>query len=202
MSVPADRQLSRAAPATRAVLLLAAFVLVYVLHVAIETGVGGWEPTHLQALGHTAAAAATATSVFWLMLTVGRFAVAPISLRWPPSMIVTWSCVAMAAFLGLATVPALAPYTYAGVGLAIAPIFPTGLAWLNRAVPSAAKAGAYVIAASMIGGVAFPPLLGGVIDRAGVSRLPLVLLLLAAICAGASWWLTGRTRGRGEGRAG
>lgn len=202
MSVPADRQLSRAAPATRAVLLLAAFVLVYVLHVAIETGVGGWEPTHLQALGHTAAAAATATSVFWLMLTVGRFAVAPISLRWPPSMIVTWSCVAMAAFLGLATVPALAPYAYAGVGLAIAPIFPTGLAWLNRAVPSAAKAGAYVIAASMIGGVAFPPLLGGVIDRAGVSRLPLVLLLLAAICAGASWWLTGRTRGRGEGRAG
>ncbi|WP_261682669.1 hypothetical protein [Streptomyces violarus] len=34
------------------------------------------------------------------------------------------------------------------------------LPWLSRAVPRARRAGAYVIAASMIGGVAAGPLLG------------------------------------------
>lgn len=95
----------------------------------------------------------------------------------------------MSGFLLLATVPVLAPYAYFGVGLMIAPIFPTCLPWLNRAVPGVAEAGAYVIAASMIGGVAFPPLLGGVIDAVDVKSVPLVLFLLAAACGALSLWL-------------
>lgn len=50
--------------------VLAAFVVLYVLHVGIEAGVGGWEPTHLETVGFGAGAAATATSVYWLMMTV------------------------------------------------------------------------------------------------------------------------------------
>lgn len=61
--------------------VLAVFVALYVLHVGIEAGVGGWEPTHLETVGHGAGVAATATSVYWLMMTVGRFLVAPIALR-------------------------------------------------------------------------------------------------------------------------
>lgn len=57
--------------------VIAAFIGVYVLHVAIETGVGGWEPTHLEAVGFGAATAATATSAYWAAMTVGRFVVAP-----------------------------------------------------------------------------------------------------------------------------
>lgn len=57
--------------------VLAVFVTLYVLHVGIEAGVGGWEPTHLETVGYGAGAAATATSVYWLMMTVGRFLVAP-----------------------------------------------------------------------------------------------------------------------------
>jgi fucose permease len=95
----------------------------------------------------------------------------------------------MAGFLLLATIPALAPYAYFGVGLMIAPIFPTCLPWLNRAVPGVAAAGAYVIAASMIGGVAFPPLLGGVIDTMEVKTVPLVLFVLAVVCGILSLWL-------------
>lgn len=137
--------------------IIAVFIGVYVLHVAIETGVGGWEPTHLEAVGYGAATAATATSAYWAAMTVGRFVAAPISLRWSAPSILLVCCVGMAGFLLLATVPALAPYAYFGVGLMIAPIFPTCLPWLNRAVPGVGAAGAYVIAASMIGGVAFPP---------------------------------------------
>ena len=156
---------------------------------AIETGVGGWEPTHLEAVGYGAATAATATSAYWAAMTIGRFVIAPLSLRWSAPSILTVCCAGMAGFLLLATVPTLAPYAYFGVGLMIAPIFPTCLPWLNRAVPSVAAAGAYVIAASMIGGVAFPPLLGVVIDTMDVRAAPVVLFVLAAVCAVLGVWL-------------
>ncbi|MFD4869757.1 MFS transporter [Streptomyces sp. NPDC058412] len=169
--------------------IIGVFIGVYVLHVAIETGVGGWEPTHLEAVGYGTATAATATSAYWAAMTIGRFVAAPISLRWSAPSILLVSCVGMAGFLLLATVPALAPYAYFGVGLMIAPIFPTCLPWLNRAVPGVAAAGAYVIAASMIGGVAFPPLLGAVIDTMEVNTVPLLLFLLAVICGVLSLWL-------------
>jgi len=100
--------------------------------------------------------------VYWLMMTVGRFLVAPLALRHSAQTIITVSCAGMTACLLLAAVPGLAPYAYAGVGLFIAPIFPTGLPWLNRAAPHARRAGALVIAASMAGGVAAGPGGGGV----------------------------------------
>ncbi|WP_423832644.1 MFS transporter [Streptomyces manipurensis] len=169
--------------------IIAVFIGIYVLHVAIETGVGGWEPTHLKAVGYGAATAATATSAYWAAMTIGRFVVAPISLRWSAPSILIVCCVGMAGFLLLATIPALAPYAYFGVGLMIAPIFPTCLPWLNRAVPQVAVAGACVIAASMIGGVAFPPLLGAVIDTMDIKTVPLLLFLLAVVCGVLSLWL-------------
>ncbi|WP_404953433.1 MFS transporter [Streptomyces sp. 147326] len=173
----------------RVLQVIGVFIGVYVLHVAVETGVGGWEPTHLEAVGYGAATAATATSAYWAAMTIGRFVAAPISLRWSAPSILLVCCLGMAGFLLLATVPALAPYAYFGVGLMIAPIFPTCLPWLNRAVPGVAGAGAYVIAASMIGGVAFPPLLGAVIDAVEVKTVPLLLFLLAVICGVLSLWL-------------
>ncbi|MGW6979886.1 MFS transporter [Streptomyces sp. NPDC054932] len=188
---PAPAEGAPAAGARARVLpVIAGFIGIYVLHVAIETGVGGWEPTHLEAVGYGAATAATATSAYWAAMTIGRFLAVPISLRRSAPSILLVCCVGMAGFLLLATVPALAPYAYFGVGLMIAPIFPTCLPWLNRAVPAVAAAGAYVIAASMIGGVAFPPLLGAVIDTMEVRTVPLLLFLLAVGCGALSLWLT------------
>jgi fucose permease len=162
--------------------------------VAVEAGVGGWEPTHLEAVGYGSAVAASATSAYWLMMTVGRFLVAPLTLRWPESAIITVGCTGMAVCLLAAVVPGLAPYAYAGVGLFIAPIFPTGLPWLNRAVPAARRAGALVIAASMVGGVAAGPVLGRAIELSGVRTVPLLLCLLAAVCLAATRWLSRATR--------
>ena len=178
------------APARRALRsVLAVFVALYVLHVAIEAGVGGWEPTHLETVGYGAGLAATATSVYWLMMTVGRFLVAPLALRLSAQTIITVSCAGMTACLLLATVPDLAPYAYAGVGLFIAPIFPTGLPWLNRAAPHARRAGALVIAASMVGGVAAGPALGKAIEWSGVRSVPLILAAVSAACLAATIWL-------------
>ncbi|WP_215449793.1 sugar MFS transporter [Streptomyces sp. ATCC 21386] len=174
--------------------VLAVFVTLYVLHVGIEAGVGGWEPTHLETVGYGAGAAATATAVYWLMMTVGRFLVAPIALRHSPQTIITVSCAGMTVCLLLASVPSLAPYAYAGVGLFIAPIFPTGLPWLNAAAPRARRAGALVIAASMIGGVAAGPALGKAIEWSGVRAVPLLLGAVSAVCLAATLWLVRATR--------
>ncbi|BBC32108.1 Major facilitator superfamily MFS_1 [Streptomyces graminofaciens] len=174
--------------------VLAVFVTLYVLHVGIEAGVGGWEPTHLETVGYGAGAAATATSVYWLMMTVGRFLAAPIALRFSPQTIITVSCAGMTVCLLLASVPWLAPYAYAGVGLFIAPIFPTGLPWLNAAAPRARRAGALVIAASMVGGVAAGPALGKAIEWSGVRAVPLLLCAISALCLLATLWLTRATR--------
>lgn len=176
--------------------VLAVFVALYVLHVGIEAGVGGWEPTHLETVGHGAGFAATATSVYWLMMTVGRFLVAPIALRFSAQAIITVSCAGMTVCLLLATIPELAPYAYAGVGLFIAPIFPTGLPWLHRAAPRARRAGALVIAASMVGGVVAGPALGKAIEWSGVRSVPLLLGAVSALCLAATLWLIQATRSR------
>ncbi|MFC9290238.1 MFS transporter [Streptomyces sp. NPDC057052] len=185
-------------PRTRSLVsVLAVFVALYVLHVGIEAGVGGWEPTHLETVGYGAGVAATATSVYWLMMTIGRFLVAPLALRFPAPAIIAVSCAGMTACLLLAAVPALAPYAYAGVGLFIAPVFPTGLPWLHRAAPSAGRAGALVIAASMAGGVAAGPSLGKVIEWSGIRAVPLLLAAVSAVCLAATLWLIRATRTAG-----
>ncbi|MGA5065528.1 MFS transporter [Streptomyces exfoliatus] len=174
--------------------VLGVFVVLYVLHVGIEAGVGGWEPTHLVMVGYGAGVAATATSAYWLMMTVGRFLVAPIALRFSPQAIITVSCAGMTLCLFAAAVPALAPYAYAGVGLFIAPIFPTALPWLMEAAPRARRAGALVIAASMVGGVAAGPALGKVIEWAGIRAVPLLLAVVSLLCLAATLWLISATR--------
>ena len=183
-------------PATRGRtgLIVVAFVALYVLYVAIESGVGGWEPTHLEAAGYSASVAATATSGFWLALTIGRFAAVPVTLRWPGPAIVTLCCLGMAVFLLLAAISAAAPWAYAGLGLWCAPIWATGLPWLARAAPQVTAASAYVMAFSTVGGIAFPPLLGWAIETAGVRSVPLILCTLAVACTAISAWLRRATR--------
>jgi fucose permease len=182
-------------PARRRIgVIVAAFVALYVLYVAIESGVGGWEPTHLEAVGYSATVAATATSAFWLALTAGRFLAIPVSLRWPAPAIVILCCAGMAVFLGLATIPSVAPWAYGGLGFMCAPIWATGLPWLARAAPKVAAASACVMATSMLGGIAFPPLLGRAIEVAGVRSVPILLGAVAVVCTVLSLWLRRATR--------
>ncbi|KUM95970.1 MFS transporter [Streptomyces cellostaticus] len=170
-------------PATRSSLglprILLGFLALYILNVAVEAGVGGWEPTHLETVGYSASVAASATSVYWLMMTAGRFLVVPVTLKYSPERILTVCAAGMTACLLLALVKGAAPVAYAGVGLFIAPVFPTGLPWLNRALPQAERAGAWVIAASMTGGVAAPPLLGAGIEASGIHAVPWLLTVLS-----------------------
>jgi fucose permease len=161
------------------VLTVGLFSLAFMLYVGVEAGVGGWEPSHLEALGMSAAAASAATSAFWLGLTAGRFLIAPVALRVRPERIVLTSIGAGIVTVGLATIPGLAPVAYAATGLVIGPIYPTGLAWLARSTPGRPTPAVYLVAAATVGGAVFPPVVGLAIQAFGVAVTPLVLTFFA-----------------------
>ena len=179
--------------------LMAAFVLIYVLHVGIETGIGGWEPTQLQAMGATPVWAASATAGYWLAFTAGRFLVAILGTRMRHATVMLLGSLGMAAGLMVAFVatrlamPWLAALAYIGAGLGIAPLFPTGLAWLGELVPSSRQAVAAVIALSMIGGVVLPPGLGALIGVVGIDSASLCMAMLALVCVAATIFIIRRS---------
>ncbi len=163
------------------------FALAYALYVGVEAGVGGWEPSHLAALGLSAAEASWATSAFWLGLTAGRFLIAPVALRVAPERIVLACSGAAIITLGVAAIPGLAAIAYAATGLVIAPIYPTGFAWLAKATPGRRTPTAYLVGSAVLGAAVFPPLVGLAIQDFGASVTPLALGLIAAATTLAFW---------------
>jgi fucose permease len=160
--------------------LVGGFVVLYVLYVGVETGVGAWEPTHLASLGVPAARAALSTSLFWAGLTAGRLLAAPISVRVTPETIMVTSLTLAVGTLAAAHLPGFAPAAYALTGLALAPVFPTGLAWLTGALPTARGATTTVVGAAMLGGVAFPTAIGWAVGAASPAVIPGALAAIAA----------------------
>jgi fucose permease len=180
-------------------LILCAFLALYALQVMVETGIGAWEPTYLQLLGHGADFAANFTAGFWLMLTVGRFLVAPLTLRWSEPTIVWASCLGTTLCLALAVVPAFAPYALAGAGLFNAPVFPAALPWLNR-VARVRWAGTGAILTANLGGAAAGPLLGLGIEVAGAGSVPWSLTIVSSVCFALALWLRRACPARPTGR--
>jgi MFS transporter, FHS family, glucose/mannose:H+ symporter len=161
------------------------FALSYALYVGVELGVGGWEPSHLVAIGLSAPEASWATSAFWLGLTAGRFLIAPVALRVSPERIVLACAVASIATLALAAIPALAPFAYAATGLFIAPIYPTGFAWLAKVTPGRRTPTVYLVGSAVLGAAIFPPIVGVAIQSFGASVTPIALAVIATGTAAA-----------------
>jgi fucose permease len=165
--------------------LIVTFVIAITLYVGVEIGVAGWMPTHLQGIGYSITAAARLTSGFWLALAVGRFLVAPLTLRLGEPFVVLAGTGMTVLALVAALVPAAAPAAYILAGLAIAPIFPTGLAWLARLNPGNPRATAWLFPAVMLGGALIPTGLGVVIAGLGTPWAPAVLAAVATGCLAA-----------------
>jgi MFS transporter, FHS family, glucose/mannose:H+ symporter len=167
------------ARARRPSLTVCLFTAAYLLYMGAEAGVSGWSPTHLKAVGYSATFADAVTSAFWLCLTIGRFLIVPVTLRVSPRRIVLGGIGAACAVLLLSLVTPFAPYGYALAGLALAPVWPTGLAWLAETHPDG-PAISYLLVASMLGGAVFPYATGWIITAAGARATPAVLAAFAA----------------------
>lgn len=157
------------------------FVAMYFLYVAGEVGVGSWETVHLApALGERAAA--LHASLYWAALTAGRLLASPISARLRPATLVLGATGLAFAALLVAHRTAWAPFAYPLVGLAFAPIFPTGLAWLQRVFPRRSETVASaVLAAATLGPVATSGAIGAMVETFGPGRVPTVLAGIVAM---------------------
>jgi MFS transporter, FHS family, glucose/mannose:H+ symporter len=179
--------------ANSSLFLLGIFMVAFALYVGMEAGIGGWMPSHLESVGLQSVAAATLTSGFWLALAVGRLLAALLPAHVSESVIViTGSAVAAVALLG-ALIPAAAPVAFIVAGLAIAPIFPTGIVWLAKLRPGDARVTSWLFPASMVGGAIIPGGIGALIARFGIGVAPAVLSLVAFGCV-ASFSLAARHR--------
>jgi fucose permease len=175
--------------------IMAAFFLIYALYMGIETGVGGWESESLEAIGAAPAWAATATSFYWLAFTGGCFLAAGLGLALSHAKVMVLGSLGMTAslmvvlFAALTARPWLEAGGYIGVGLSVAPLFPTGLAWLGQIMPSSGGAVASAIALSMVGGMIFPTGFGALIERFGMASVPFFMALLAGLCLAATVYI-------------
>jgi fucose permease len=160
--------------------LVALAGLGYLLYVACEAGVAGWIPAQLASVGYRTSFAAGVTSGFWAAMTVGRLLVVPVSRVVPARRIVLAACVLLLAVLTLTALPAAAPAAYVAAGLAAAPVFPVGLAWVGAAFPGQRHATSWALTGALVGGVIGPAVVAAVVSVAGLPAVPAVLSALAA----------------------
>ena len=160
--------------------LVALAGLGYLLYVACEASVAGWIPAQLASVGYRTSFAAGVTSGFWAAMTVGRLLVVPVSRVVPARRIVLAACVLLLAVLTLTALPAAAPAAYVAAGLAAAPVFPVGLAWVGAAFPGQRHATSWALTGALVGGVIGPAVVAAVVSVAGLPAVPAVLSALAA----------------------
>ncbi len=169
---------ARAALEVGVVVLFCALFFVYV---AVEVGTTAWAPTHLaEQVG--AARAALAASVFWVAMTLGRFGAAALGGRAKPRDIVVACVLGGLVGVGIAHLPGLALVGYGVAGLALGPVFPTGVAWVQRRFGTRAeRVGPFVIAAGNLGPVVGAPAIGIAAAAAGPEAIPSVLAIVLAV---------------------
>lgn len=160
---------------------LVGFITLLALGVGVEASSIGWTATYLVGLGAAPQAAARFTALFFVMFTLGRLAVAPLSLRLAPPTIVLTTLALAVALLLVAHVPSVAPYALAALGAALAAVFPNTFTWASRAVQARQDATAVIVAGALLGSAVFPALVGQVVAFAGERAIPTALAALAAV---------------------
>jgi fucose permease len=166
-------------------MIVGIFLAGYVFYVGMEAGVGGWMTSHLESVGVQSLEAASLTSGFWLAMAVGRLLAVLIPDRVPPGAVVIAGCATAAVLLLVALSGRAAPVAYVVTGFAIAPIFPTALAWLARLRPGDSRATSWMFPAAMVGGGLVPPAIGIAIGHVGIAWAPAMLSGVAVATLGA-----------------
>jgi fucose permease len=174
-------------------------VLVVAVESGLESVVGLWAFVFLlEALSLPTSIAGPTVSGYWVGIVVGRVLLGPLAERlgsWPVLAGVT-TLAAIAATLLVLGQPALAIASVVVLGLALAPIYP--LLVLTTAERTAAPVVDRLVglqaAASTVGSVLFPPLIGVLIDaRPNAFAVGALVLTLAT---GGGIWVLGPGRRR------
>jgi FHS family glucose/mannose:H+ symporter-like MFS transporter len=172
--------------------------LAYLLYVGCESGVAGWIPAQLVALGYSARLGTAVTSGFWAAMTLGRLVAAPLSRAVASHWIVLVSCLLLTLALALTVVSAIAPACYVAAGCAAGPIFPIGLDWVAVTFAGYRPATSWALTGAFAGGIVGPAAVVGAVSVVGLPAIPAVLTALsgATFLAFLAVWRSAPRRGR------
>ncbi len=155
--------------------------LFYFCYVGGEVTMGGWLSNYALAskIGNEVSAA-TLVSGFWGAYTLGRFISIPAALRWSPMQIMLASAIGVVASAVLLwLVQGNLPLTWAAViavGLAMAALFPTMLAYAESRLTVTGRVTSGIMASSSIGGMVAPYLIGQIFTSVGPAAVPIAVL--------------------------
>lgn len=162
--------------------LVVLITLVFVFYVGAELGFGGWIYTFTLSQGlANAQQAAYLTSLFWGALTVGRLLGIGIAAHIRPATMLAFSFIGCLASLGgigflPGSVAAIWICTII-LGLSMASVFPTLLAFAAQYMTMSGAASRWFFVGSGLGGMTLPWLLGVLIERFGPSAMIPALIL-------------------------
>ena len=183
----------------RFVWLFAFFLLFYA---GAEISLGHWSYSFLTEYRHeTTELAGWLVSGYWLGLTVGRIAIAPLAHKLGSKGIINTCLIGVVCGLLIFNLISLSLISGFGLlltGFCLGPILPTAFAFLSNVIPSHLLMGAisFIASLSSLGKALFPWLAGNVAEGLGLEMfLPYVILLAVAMVA---CWIIVLTRFQGE----
>jgi len=184
-TAPDDGTPSRAASRYLVAVVLAAMLFLF-FYVSAEITFGGWIYTYAVTLNLAdAASAAYLTSLFWFTFTIGRLVSIPVAIRLAPAQILAAAFSGVAVFLGLLIAfPASTAVLWiavAGIGLTMAPIWPSGYTLAVQSIRLTAGVSAAILLGDSVGGMVMPGLTGLFMERAGAGAM--TYLILASMAA-------------------
>lgn len=172
------------------VVLVAAF---FFLYVGAEAGYGGWVFTYAKSanfgpLNLTDATAAYLTAAFWGALTLGRLFSIPLAARLRPSVILFADLVGCLLSLGAILLwPASIPALWAGsigLGMFMASIFPTTIAFAERRMPISGRITGFFFVGVGAGAMTVPWLVGQLFEPLGPQALLYALISVLLLGVG------------------
>lgn len=164
-------------------------LLFYFCYVGGEVTMGGWLYNYALAskVGNEVSAA-TLVSGFWGAYTIGRLISIPAALRWSPMQILLISSIAVAISAVLMwLVQGNLPLTWVAVlavGLGMAALFPTMLAYAESRLTMTGRITSGIMASASIGATIAPYLVGQIFTRSGPAAVPIAVLASGALMCG------------------
>lgn len=163
-------------------------ILVFILlYVSIEFGYGSWIYSYaLTAELADKTSAAFLTSLFWASFTLSRLASIPIAMRFKP---ITILLTAMSGSLCFFTLILIFPTSMtiliagsAGIGVFLAPVFPTIFTFCERRLGITGKRTSYFFIGGSIGIMTLPWLFGQLLEKQGTYSMMIAMTFTTA-CA-------------------
>jgi fucose permease len=169
--------------------LLTLLVIFFFLHVGAEISFGGW--IYLYAVTTDLASPSAArylTSAFWGAFTLGRLIAIPLALRLRPGTILLGGLVGCLVSLGIILQwPSSSVAIWLGtlgMGLSIAPMFPTSINLAKRRMAITGQVTSWFLVGASLGSMTLPWLIGQLFESVGPQTMMVVILIDVLLALG------------------